>query len=341
MNKSHRAARASGQPQTWEFSHASFRRGRTDLLETIRRRTLDTESVRYEATRDLQNDMSMSYARLQSQLSSVSDALAASQAENVTLWSFVAQLRSTLSQVVDRTNLANVVPVPAVPAHRATLPTLDLPVHAEPPPIFAHALPPLAPGGGGPSATHVPLHHHQHHHTAQMQHNPTLAQLSRPMTAPSMSQHIPHHGAGTASMLLRSGGAAPPPSEPTTQSGAGASHSSHAATSALYRAPSVDHDGLFGSQPFAFTVAPRPRPPQSGADPAGAMPLPSSTSQTQAQVQAQAQAQAQAHVSQYANIQLAGAPPGALPVPVPTGEPPLKRRAVEADMVSNFGFSLS
>lgn len=244
------------------------------MLDTIRRRTLDTESVRFEATRDLQNDMSVSYARLQSQLGGMSEALAASQAENAALWGFVAQLRNTLAQVVDRCHLSNLVAVPSmpIPPSRVVSPGLKPSLYPPPPnpqgsaasdpPIFAHTLPPL------PSASVVP---------PSTQHHSAYVSSQRPVTAPSMSSQ---------GIALNSSALIPRP--PAPQPG--------------YRPVSME-GGMPGGGLAFSTLRPRPR-------------LPPGFPQSAALYN------------------------DSLSLDVPGQEPPFKRRALEQDVVPEFGFEL-
>ncbi|RKP14176.1 HSF-type DNA-binding-domain-containing protein, partial [Piptocephalis cylindrospora] len=45
VNKSPRGHRTLPENQIWEFSHAKFLKGRTDLLDGIRRKTMDSETT--------------------------------------------------------------------------------------------------------------------------------------------------------------------------------------------------------------------------------------------------------------------------------------------------------
>ena len=45
--------------QIWEFSHSKFLRNRPDLLDEIKRKALETESVRSRDTNDMSSHMSM------------------------------------------------------------------------------------------------------------------------------------------------------------------------------------------------------------------------------------------------------------------------------------------
>ncbi|KDN45469.1 winged helix DNA-binding domain-containing protein, partial [Tilletiaria anomala UBC 951] len=65
VNKTPRGTKNMVESQVWEFSHPQFMRGRPDLLEGIRRRALDQDTVRMDAAKDLQQDVNSSSLRLQ------------------------------------------------------------------------------------------------------------------------------------------------------------------------------------------------------------------------------------------------------------------------------------
>ncbi|RKO99937.1 hypothetical protein CXG81DRAFT_13847, partial [Caulochytrium protostelioides] len=48
VNKSPRGSRTAAENQVWEFSHPKFLRDRPDLLDQIKRKTLETEVIRRE-----------------------------------------------------------------------------------------------------------------------------------------------------------------------------------------------------------------------------------------------------------------------------------------------------
>lgn len=58
MNKSPRGHRTLAENQIWEFSHSKFLRNRPDLLDEIKRKALETESVRRD-TSDISSHMTM------------------------------------------------------------------------------------------------------------------------------------------------------------------------------------------------------------------------------------------------------------------------------------------
>ncbi|ORX55201.1 hypothetical protein DM01DRAFT_1335496 [Hesseltinella vesiculosa] len=58
INKSPRGQRGNNENEVWEFSHPKFQYGRTDLLEDIRRKTLDSDMLRRE-TGDIQSNFAM------------------------------------------------------------------------------------------------------------------------------------------------------------------------------------------------------------------------------------------------------------------------------------------
>ncbi|ELQ32488.1 hypothetical protein OOU_Y34scaffold01119g1, partial [Pyricularia oryzae Y34] len=82
VNKTPRGHRQSVDAQIWEFSHPKFLRGRSDLLDDIRRKALDSEHARVEA-RDLQYSVSVG----QMQLRALTRTLLCDQAsKRVLLW---------------------------------------------------------------------------------------------------------------------------------------------------------------------------------------------------------------------------------------------------------------
>lgn len=58
VNKSPRGHRTLAENQIWEFSHSKFLRDRPDLLDDIKRKTMESDTVRRE-TGDLQAHMAM------------------------------------------------------------------------------------------------------------------------------------------------------------------------------------------------------------------------------------------------------------------------------------------
>ncbi|KAJ1655728.1 hypothetical protein IWQ61_004565 [Dispira simplex] len=58
VNKSPRGQRTAVENQTWEFSHPKFMRSRPDLLDEIKRKSIETESLRRD-TGDLYTNFSM------------------------------------------------------------------------------------------------------------------------------------------------------------------------------------------------------------------------------------------------------------------------------------------
>ncbi|KAI9209043.1 HSF-type DNA-binding-domain-containing protein [Polychytrium aggregatum] len=58
VNKSPRGSRALAENQVWEFSHPKFLRDRPDLLDEIKRKTIESETLRRE-TGDIQAQMQM------------------------------------------------------------------------------------------------------------------------------------------------------------------------------------------------------------------------------------------------------------------------------------------
>lgn len=57
VNKSPRGHRTLAENQIWEFSHSKFLRDQPDLLDTIKRKTMESENVRRES--DLQAHLTM------------------------------------------------------------------------------------------------------------------------------------------------------------------------------------------------------------------------------------------------------------------------------------------
>ncbi|ORX73144.1 winged helix DNA-binding domain-containing protein, partial [Linderina pennispora] len=60
VNKSPRGHRTMAENQIWEFSHPKFIRDRSDLLDQIKRKTMESESLRREA-----GDLHASFVMLQ------------------------------------------------------------------------------------------------------------------------------------------------------------------------------------------------------------------------------------------------------------------------------------
>lgn len=58
VNKSPRGHRTLAENQIWEFSHSKFLRNRPDLLDEIKRKALESESVRRD-TNDISSHMAM------------------------------------------------------------------------------------------------------------------------------------------------------------------------------------------------------------------------------------------------------------------------------------------
>jgi heat shock transcription factor 4 len=58
VNKSPRGHRTLAENQIWEFSHSNFLRDRPDLLDDIKRKTMESDTVRRE-TGDLHAHMAM------------------------------------------------------------------------------------------------------------------------------------------------------------------------------------------------------------------------------------------------------------------------------------------
>lgn len=59
VNKSPRGHRTLAENQIWEFSHQKFLRNRPDLLDEIKRKALETESVRRGDGSDINSHMTM------------------------------------------------------------------------------------------------------------------------------------------------------------------------------------------------------------------------------------------------------------------------------------------
>ncbi|KAI9354322.1 HSF-type DNA-binding-domain-containing protein [Zopfochytrium polystomum] len=77
VNKSPRGSRTLAENQVWEFSHPKFLRDSPDLLEDIKRRTVETEAQRRENS-DLYAQMQlmqMQQADLLRQITSVHDGM--------------------------------------------------------------------------------------------------------------------------------------------------------------------------------------------------------------------------------------------------------------------------
>lgn len=59
VNKSPRGHRTLAENQIWEFSHPRFLRDRPDLLDEIKRKTIDNDTTKNRDTRDLHSHMTV------------------------------------------------------------------------------------------------------------------------------------------------------------------------------------------------------------------------------------------------------------------------------------------
>jgi hypothetical protein len=78
VNKSPRGHRTLAENQIWEFSHPKFLRNRPDLLDEIKRKALETESVRRGDANDINSHMTMmqmSQSDMLQQISQIQDNL--------------------------------------------------------------------------------------------------------------------------------------------------------------------------------------------------------------------------------------------------------------------------
>jgi hypothetical protein len=85
VNKSPRGHHTLAENQIWEFSHSKFLRNRPDLLDEIKRKALESESVRRDTT-DMsshmammqmsQSDLMQQLGHLQGNLNQIMDELA-------------------------------------------------------------------------------------------------------------------------------------------------------------------------------------------------------------------------------------------------------------------------
>ncbi|KAJ1897005.1 hypothetical protein LPJ66_003651, partial [Kickxella alabastrina] len=107
VNKSPRGHRTMAENQIWEFSHPKFIRDRPDLLEQIKRKTMESESLRREAG-DLHanfvmlqvshTDLVKRVHHLQENLSEVIRELAETRKKQLTQDSVIRQLLQSLKQ---------------------------------------------------------------------------------------------------------------------------------------------------------------------------------------------------------------------------------------------------
>ncbi|KAJ1735403.1 hypothetical protein LPJ61_000567 [Coemansia biformis] len=107
FNKSPRGHRTMAENQIWEFSHPHFIRDRPDLLEQIKRKTMESESLRRE-TGDLNanfimlqvshTDLVKRVHHLQENLSEVIRELAETRKKQATQESIIRQLLQALKQ---------------------------------------------------------------------------------------------------------------------------------------------------------------------------------------------------------------------------------------------------
>ncbi|KAI3477595.1 hypothetical protein L1887_60635 [Cichorium endivia] len=182
VNKTPRGHRQSVDAQIWEFSHPKFLRGRSDLLDDIRRKALDSEHARVEA-RDLQYSVSVGQMQLRQQVDEMQFRLEELTEQNMALRTFTTQLRDVLGLVLEhvkKTSGGNI-------GFDVRIPTLDLPSPMPPQGLWTpqgHDGPPIfvtepefgagvGPGGlrmgptpgmvPGPGHAPPPMHAPQHH----------------------------------------------------------------------------------------------------------------------------------------------------------------------------------
>lgn len=147
VNKTPRGKRHSNDSQIWEFSHPKFLRGRTDLLEEIRRKALDTEHARVEA-RDLRFNVSFGQYQIRQHLEEMQWRLDQTMEQNIQLRELSQNLQDTLINVLEFLKTSNGGQLP----FDVHLPRIDLSVGPSVPPS------PFAPGAAWSAApSQIPM----------------------------------------------------------------------------------------------------------------------------------------------------------------------------------------
>lgn len=144
VNKTPRGQRTTNDSQVWEFSHPKFIRGRTDLLEEIRRKALDNDHARVEA-RDLRFNVSLGQLQVRHHLEEMQWRLDQTMEQNFQLREFGLAMRDVVAQVLEYIKATNGGQMP----FEVRLPQLDplAMMHSPMPPASPFGPPP--PGGPG------------------------------------------------------------------------------------------------------------------------------------------------------------------------------------------------
>ncbi|KAJ2160405.1 hypothetical protein GGF46_002295 [Coemansia sp. RSA 552] len=138
VNKSPRGHRTMAENQIWEFSHPKFIRDRPDLLDQIKRKTMESESLRREAG-DLHanfvmlqvshTDLVKRVHHLQENLSEVIRELAETRKKQATQESIIRQLLQALKQNNASINIPPELDIEAAIASQSTRPSIFISDH--------------------------------------------------------------------------------------------------------------------------------------------------------------------------------------------------------------------
>ncbi|KAK9707821.1 hypothetical protein K7432_009966 [Basidiobolus ranarum] len=137
VNKSPRGHRTLAENQIWEFSHSKFLRGRPDLLDDIKRKSMESDTLRRE-TGDLnahitmmqvaQSDMMQQIANLQQNLTEVFGELSETKRKQ----DIQQQMMKSMLGYMQQHNPTPGSPLPS----GLSLDTLDLKTENDRPPIY-------------------------------------------------------------------------------------------------------------------------------------------------------------------------------------------------------------
>ncbi|KAJ2778284.1 hypothetical protein GGI15_004219 [Coemansia interrupta] len=138
VNKSPRGHRTMAENQIWEFSHPKFIRDRPDLLEHIKRKTMESESLRREAG-DLHanfvmlqvshTDLVKRVHHLQENLSEVIRELAETRKKQASQESVLRQLLQSLKQSSTTLSIPHELDIEAAIGSQSTRPSIFISDH--------------------------------------------------------------------------------------------------------------------------------------------------------------------------------------------------------------------
>ncbi|KAJ1952608.1 hypothetical protein EC988_003461 [Linderina pennispora] len=138
VNKSPRGHRTMAENQIWEFSHPKFIRDRSDLLDQIKRKTMESESLRREAG-DLHasfvmlqvshTDLVKRVHHLQENLGEVIRELGETRKKQATQEAVVRQLLHVLKQNNVNVNIPTDIDIDATLGSQATRPSIFISDH--------------------------------------------------------------------------------------------------------------------------------------------------------------------------------------------------------------------